>query len=153
MKILGVDPGYGIVGWSIVEKNFNLIDYGTIETSSQDPISKRLINIHHKFLETIDYYQPDCMAIEKIFFTKNSKTIMDVSKAIGVIFLTAKLKGLDIFEYTPLQIKKAITGFGRASKGQMQSMIKMVFKLKEIPRPDDAADALAVAACHSFFIR
>lgn len=150
MKILGLDPGYGIVGWSIVEKNFKLVDYGSIETSSQEKIENRLFFIHTKLNEIINFYQPDCAAVEKIFFTKNSKTIIDVSKAIGVISLTLKLHNLSFGEYTPLQIKKAMTGFGRASKEQMQTIMKMMFKLKEIPKPDDAADALAVAACHSF---
>ncbi|MCP4131566.1 MAG: crossover junction endodeoxyribonuclease RuvC [bacterium] len=149
MRILGIDPGYGILGWSIIEKDFNLIDFGTIETKSSEEIAERLVDIHKQLSAIISLYSPSTVAIEKLFFAKNTKTAIDVAKTIGVILLTIKIAGLDYAEYTPSQVKQAMTGFGRASKEQMQVMIQRLFNIKEIPKPDDAADALAIAACHS----
>ena len=150
MKILGIDPGFGILGWSIIDKSLHCIDYGIIETSSNDSIENRLFEIHIKLEELICNYKPDCVSVEKLFFQKNVKTAIDVAKALGVILLTIKKYELPYHEYTPSQVKQALTGFGRASKEQMQHMIKTIFNLKDIPKPDDAADALAIAACHSF---
>ena len=149
MRILGIDPGYGILGWSVIEKNQRLIDYGIIETTSSLPIEDRLFEIHTRLVEIITLYKPDCAAIEKLFFVKNITTGIDVAKTIGAVILTLKLHNICYYEYTPSQIKQAITGYGRAGKDQMKFMIKSIFKLNELPSPDDAADALAIAFCHS----
>jgi crossover junction endodeoxyribonuclease RuvC len=149
VKILGIDPGYATLGWSVISDNLKIIDYGFIETSSGQEIHERLFIIHNEINKIIDYYKPDSLAVEKLFFAKNTKTAIDVAKAIGVILLTARLKDLNFNEYTPLQVKNAITGYGRATKDQMQNMVMKIYNLKEIPHPDDAADALAIAACHS----
>ena len=149
MKILGIDPGYGILGWSIIDSNQKLIDYGVIETESGLPIEQRLLDIHKKLLRLISLHKPDCAAIERLFFTKNIKTGMDVAKTIGVVILTLSLRDIGCHEYTPSQVKQAITGYGRADKNQMKFMIKSIFKMKDAPTPDDAADALAIALCHS----
>lgn len=150
MRILGIDPGYGILGWSVIESDLTLIDYGIIETSAKLRFDDRLLQIHLGLKKIITDYSPQCVSIEKLFFQRNSTTALDVSKAIGAVVLTVRLFNLDYYEYTPLQVKQAVTGYGRASKEQMQGMVKTIFKLKEVPQPDDAADALAVAACHSF---
>ncbi len=153
MKILGIDPGFGTLGWAVVEHNLNVVDYGAIETSPKLPIDQRLLEIHEKINDIIDTYGPHCVALERLFFAKNTKTALDVAKSIGVVLLTTRLKGLSYNEYTPPQVKIALTGYGRASKDQMQKMVVKIFRLKEIPRPDDAADALAIAACHSFNLK
>jgi len=150
VKILGIDPGYGILGWSVINDDLTIIDYGVIRTESSERFDSRLLKIHTGLKEIISTFRPDCVSIEKIFFSKSTSTAMDVSKTIGVILLTTRLADLDYHEYTPSQVKQAITGFGRADKEQMQAMIRTIFRLDEIPRPDDAADALAIAACHSF---
>jgi crossover junction endodeoxyribonuclease RuvC len=148
VRILSIDPGYATLGWAIIESGLKIVDYGSIQTKSGLEIDERFFLIHYELNKIIDCYKPDCAAIEKLFFAKNTKTAVDVAKCIGVILLTVKLKGLGYSEYTPLQVKNAITGYGRAAKGQIQNMIMKIYKLKEIPRPDDAADALAIGACH-----
>jgi crossover junction endodeoxyribonuclease RuvC len=148
VRILSIDPGYATLGWAIIEGSLKIVDYGSIRTKSGLGIDERLFIIHDELNKIIDHYKPDCAAIEKLFFAKNTKTAVDVAKCIGVILLTTKLKGLGYDEYTPLQVKNAITGYGRAAKDQIQNMIMKIYKLNEIPRPDDAADALAIAACH-----
>lgn len=148
MKILGIDPGYATLGWAVIADSLKIIDFGLIETNRDQGIDERLFVIHSEINKIIVYYKPDCLAIEKLFFAKNTKTAIDVAKSIGVILLTARLQQLSFNEYTPLQVKNAITGYGRASKDQMQNIIKKIYNLKEIPRPDDVADALAIAACH-----
>lgn len=153
MRILGIDPGFGTLGWAVVEKDLKVIDYGVIETYADAPLDERLLEIHEKIKEIIRTYSPKSVAIERLFFAKNTKTALDVSKCIGVILLTTRLAGLHYIEYTPLQIKTALTGYGRASKGQIQTMVVKIFRLKEVPRPDDVADALAIAACHSFNLK
>jgi crossover junction endodeoxyribonuclease RuvC len=149
VRILGIDPGYGILGWSVIEKNQKLVDYGVIETGSNQRIDERLLEIHSKLTTIITLHKPDCAAIEKIFFTKNITTGMDVAKTIGAVILTLKLNNIDYYEYTPSQIKQAVTGYGRAGKEQIKFMIKSIFRMIEIPTPDDAADAIAIALCHS----
>lgn len=150
MRILGIDPGYGILGWSVIDKDLTLIDLGAIITSSDKSLDDRIFEIHKQLQTIIELHRPDCAAIEKLFFGKNTKTAMDVSKTIGAVLLTIRIAELQYFEYTPLQVKQALTGFGRASKTQVQIMLKRIFNLKEIPKVDDATDALAIAACHSF---
>lgn len=150
MRVLGIDPGYGIVGWAVIEQNLDIIAFDAIETPSALPIEDRLLLIHTELLEIIQNYHPACAALEKLFFTKNTKTAMDVARSIGVILLTLKLSSVKYQEYTPPQVKQALTGYGRAGKGQMTTVVTRIFNLKETPRKDDIADALAIAACHSF---
>lgn len=150
MRILGIDPGYGRLGWSVIDHNLTLMDFGVIETDGGNGLDERLLGIHRILMAVIAEHQPDTAAMEKIYFARNTTTALDVAKAIGVVILSLKLSGIGYYEYTPSQIKHALTGYGRATKDQMQKMIKIVFQLAEIPQPDDAADALAVAACHSF---
>jgi len=149
VRILGIDPGYAILGWAVIEKNLQIIDFGVIETSASLNMGQRLLYIYDSLISIIDEFKPETAGIEKLFFQNNSKTAIDVAKTIGIICLALEKKQISSSEYTPLQVKKALTGFGKASKVQMQTMIKTLFKLKEIPKPDDAADALAIATCHS----
>ncbi|HRX15912.1 MAG TPA: crossover junction endodeoxyribonuclease RuvC [Spirochaetota bacterium] len=150
MRILGIDPGYGILGWGVIDKGLKIVDYGAIETPSTMPLDERMFVIYTELSDIISKYKPDTCAIEKLFFSKNTTTAMNVANAVGVILLVLHQYIVLYTEYTPIQIKQAITGFGRADKKQMQTMVKNIFGLKEIPQPDDAADALAIAACHSF---
>ncbi len=148
MIILGIDPGTAIVGYAIISLKDNelvAIDYGCIKTSKKEIFSKRLSQIYHGIDILIKKNKPDQIAIENIYFAKNVKTAMRVSEARGVAILAAAENKIEVVEFTPLQVKQALTGYGRASKNQIQQMVKIVFKLKEIPRPDDAADALAIA--------
>jgi len=153
VRILGIDPGYGILGWAVIESDLSILQYGTIETEKDKPIGDRLLDIHRGVEYIIQNFQPETAALEKLFFSKNTTTAMDVSRAIGVVILTLRLAGLTYHEYSPGQVKQAMTGYGKADKGQMQSMVKTLFSLKDIPKPDDAADALAIAACHSFTLK
>lgn len=151
MIILGIDPGVAIVGYGIIEldgNKYRAIDYGCIRTDSDILFPDRLKIIYDELSLLIDKYKPRDMAIEEIFFNKNAKTALKVGQARGVEILSAVNKGLEIYEYTPLQIKQAIVGYGRAEKQQVQEMVRLLLNLKEIPKPDDVADALAVAICH-----
>ena len=149
--ILGIDPGTAITGWGIVKdgkKELEMIAYGSIETSKNKTDVERLKETARDLKEIIKEYQPDEMAIEELFFFKNLKTAIKVAQSRGVLmFVTAQQK-IPVAEYTPLQVKQALTGYGRADKKQMQIMVQNILKLKEVPQPDDAADALAVAICH-----
>lgn len=152
MIILGIDPGFAIVGYGVLEyKNnrFTLISYGVFTTKSDMSLACRLINIEEGICEIINRYKPDAIAVEELFFNKNIKTALSAAHGRGVIMLAAARSGSNVFEYTPLQIKQAVTGYGRADKAQMQQMVKILLNLKDIPRPDDAADALAAAICHA----
>lgn len=149
MRILGIDPGFGILGWAIIEGELKMVACGTVETKSSN-IADRLLEIHLSINEIIEKYKPDSVAIEKLFFSKNTKTALDVAKTIGVILLTIKLSKLSYHEYTPIQVKHAITGYGRATKDQMQKLITKIFNIKNAFDKDDAYDALSIAACHSF---
>lgn len=156
MIILGIDPGIAIVGYGIVEckgNHFKAIDYGHITTDSKMLFPDRLKVVYDEMIEIIDRYKPSEMAIEELFFNKNAKTAIKVGQARGVEVLVAKNKGLGIYEYTPLQIKQAVTGYGRADKRQVQEMVKVLLNLDKIPKPDDVADALAVALCHGSSLR
>lgn len=155
MRILGIDPGTGILGFGAIEiKNGNnvLIDAGVIKTPVKQEDSDRLKTIFDELNQLIKEIKPEVMAVEKLFFSKNVTTAMSVSQARGVVLLLGKQHNLELHEYTPNQIKQAITGYGSATKAQMQEMVKMHLKLKEIPKPDDAADALAAAICCSMSI-
>ncbi len=151
MRILGIDPGYAIVGFGVLEYDnvhFKVLKYGAITTSPDDKFETRLTEIYDDMNVLLDKFKPDCMSIEKLYFNTNITTGIDVAEARGVITLAAAQKNVPIFEYTPLQVKVAVTGYGRAEKRQMQEMTKSILHLNEIPKPDDAADALAIAICH-----
>ena len=152
MRILGIDPGYAIVGFGIVEyagAQFRPVEYGAILTQAHTPFERRLCDIDTDMREILQRYQPDCMAIEKLYFRTNRTTAIDVAQARGILVLAAAKRGIPIFEYTPLQVKQAVVGYGKAEKHQVMDMTKRILKLKSIPRPDDAADALALAVCHA----
>ena len=152
MIILGIDPGFAIVGYGVIEcngSNCKALEYGAITTDSKMLFPDRVKIIYDELLDIIDEYKPEDLAIEELFFNKNVKTVIKVAQARGVQILAAKNKGLDIYEYTPLQIKQATVGYGRAEKHQVQEMVKVLLNLKKIPKPDDVADALAVAICHA----
>jgi len=156
MIILGIDPGIAIMGYSILEckgNKFNAIDYGCIRTDSKLLFPDRIKIIYDSLTEIIKKYNPDDLAIEELFFNKNVKTAIKVGQARGVEILAAVNQGLDIYEYTPLQIKQAVVGYGRADKNQVQEMVKILLNLKEKPKPDDVADALAVSICHGSSIK
>ncbi|MGI6721957.1 MAG: crossover junction endodeoxyribonuclease RuvC [Anaerovoracaceae bacterium] len=151
MRILGIDPGYAILGWGIVDmtgNHFNVIDYGAVTTKAGEKMPDRLKVLYNSLINIIDLHQPDVAGIEKLFFNNNAKTAIDVGQARGVAVLACANKGLEIGEYTPLQIKQALVGYGRADKKQVQTMVKAILNLDEIPKPDDTADALAAAVCH-----
>ena len=148
--ILGIDPGYGLTGFGVIEvagPRMKCLDCGVIKTLAGEEFSQRLKYLHQDLTKIIKKYEPDLVAVEDLFFFKNVKTAMKVSQARGVIILTAVQAGCRLVEFTPLQVKQAISGYGRAGKGQTQQMVKVLLGLKQIPRPDDAADALAVAIC------
>lgn len=151
VRILGIDPGTGMMGWGIIEKrdaNIVPLKYGCIKTAANSERSERLLHIFNSLSDIIKKDQPDSVAIEELFFFKNQKTIISVAEARGVAIVVAKIFNLPVYEYTPLQVKQALTGYGRADKKQIQEMVKITCKLKECPKPDDAADALAIAICH-----
>ncbi len=152
MRILGVDPGTGILGFGIIEaKNSKskLIDAGVIRTPVKEDDTVRLQTIFEELAGIIAANKPEVMAVEKLFFAQNVTTAMTVAQARGVVLLAGKQANLTIFEYTPLQIKQALTGYGRADKKQMQEMVRVILELKEVPKPDDCADALAAAITHA----
>lgn len=152
MRILGIDPGTGICGFGVIE-DASALDYGVISTPPHTPLPDRLEDIYNSLNEIIDQDKPNVMAIEKLFFKQNITTGISVAEARGVCLLVAKQRGLPIYEYSPNQIKNAICGYGMAHKPQMQEMVRVHLKLESIPKPDDAADALAVAIVHSFVAR
>jgi len=146
--ILGIDPGYALTGYAFIKKmgqDLTVIDYGVIETIAGTDFNQRLKTIYVKLEKLIKKHRPEIMAIEELFFHTNAKTALKVGQAKGVTVLTGVINHLTIHDFTPLQIKQAITSYGRADKSQMQRMIKLLLNLKTIPKPDDAADALAVA--------
>lgn len=151
MIILGIDPGIAIVGYGVIEcigNHFRAIDYGAITTDSKLIFPERLKLVYDELTNIIEKYKPDDFAIEELFYNKNAKTVNKVGQARGVEILAAINQSLRIYEYTPLQIKQAVVGYGRAEKHQVQEMVKMLLNLKDIPKPDDVADALAVAITH-----
>ncbi|MDD7363357.1 MAG: crossover junction endodeoxyribonuclease RuvC [Peptoniphilus sp.] len=151
MRILGIDPGLATMGYGIIDvegSRLRPIEYGTIETSSKTAYSKRLYQLFEELTKIIRESEPDEVAMEELFFNKNITTAISVAQARGVEILACMQEGLEIYEYTPLQIKQAVVGYGRADKRQVQEMVKMYLHLKEIPRPDDAADGLAIAITH-----
>ena len=149
MKVLGIDPGYGCLGWSVVGNDLSLIDYGSLETAAGADLADRILMIHEGLDDIIRKHRPALAAIERLFFNRNSTTAMDVAKTIGAVLLTLRLHGISYAEYTPSQVKQSVTGYGRAGKDQMQLMIMKIFRLAQPPEPDDAADAIAIALCHT----
>lgn len=153
MKILGLDPGIGRVGWGVITLNSTkpiLIEYGCFETLKTDHENLRLEQIHLFFTELLSRHSPHIVAIEQIFFAANAKTALSVGQARGVLLLTSSLAKIPTVSYTPSQVKVAVTGYGKADKRQVQNMVKDIFELEELPKPDDAADALAIALTHSY---
>lgn len=153
MRILGIDPGTGILGFGVIDVDgkgkATMLDAGVIRTPVNQPDSDRLLTIFDELTEIIKDQQPNVMSVEKLFFSQNVTTAMSVSQARGVVLLCGKQHQLELHEYTPQEIKMALTGYGRADKKQMQEMVRIVLGLAEVPKPDDCADALAAAICHS----
>ncbi len=153
MRIIGIDPGYGRLGWAITESHNKIVDYGALETPSSMAIDERMFVIYTEINAIIEEYMPDTAAVEKLYFSRNTTTALQVAQALGVILLAFHQHALLYTEYSPSQIKLAVTGYGRADKKQMQKMVTTIYNLKEVPQPDDAADAIAVCACHSFTLK
>ncbi len=152
MRILGIDPGYAIVGWGVLdyEKNkFSIVDFGAITTEAGTPFSERLQIIYEDISYILRTTQPQAIAMEKLFFQNNQKTAIDVAQARGVLMLAAQQHGVDVFEYTPLQVKQGVVGYGKAEKKQVMEMTRTILGLATVPKPDDTADALAMAICHA----
>lgn len=152
MIVLGIDPGYAIVGWGVIEYNGNSyrpLAFGSITTEAHTDFNKRLELIYNDMLTILKKYKPDALSIEKLFFTTNVTTAILVAQARGVILLSAQQCGVEVFEYTPLQVKVAVTGYGKAKKPQVMEMTRRLLHLKEVPKPDDTADALAIAITHT----
>lgn len=152
MKILGIDPGFAIVGYGIIDhtgNKFKTIEYGAVTTEANEDMFVRFKKIYDGVTEIIERTNPEAMAIEELFFNSNQKTAINVAQARGIILLAAMNKNVPIFEYTPLQVKQAVVGYGRADKTQVQQMVKALLNLEKVPKPDDTADALAIAICHA----
>lgn len=152
MIILGIDPGYAIIGWGVIRYErgrFVPLDFGAITTAAGTPFPRRLERIYDELGDVLARHKPDAVAIEKLYFQNNQKTAIDVAQARGVIMLAIHKSGVPAYEYTPLQVKSAVTGFGQAQKPQVMEMTKRLLRLKEVPKPDDTADALAIAICHA----
>lgn len=150
IRILGIDPGTSLIGFGIIDydqKKYKPVEYGVLKTASNIKNQNRVLDVYNFFEKLIKKYQPEKIALESIFFFKNNKTVIGVSEIRGVILLIAAKLGLIISEFTPLQVKQAVTGYGRAEKNQVQKMTQLILGLKSIPKPDDAADALAIAIC------
>lgn len=156
MKIIGIDPGTGILGFGVIDvrrSHAKLVTAGVVTTPPHTPLDERLEEIYDSLTEIIEETKPDCMSIEKLFFAQNVTTALSVAHARGVAMLAGKKANLAIHEYTPLQIKQTLTGYGRADKKQMQEMVRIHLNLKVVPKPDDAADALAAAITHTLMTR
>ncbi len=156
MLIFGMDPGLAISGYGVIDyvgNKFKMLEYGTVETESDIDFPTRLKIIYDSYIKLFEKYKPDAVSIEELFFNKNVKTAISVGQARGVHILAAVNSQIPIYEYTPLQIKQGIVGYGRAQKRQIQEMVKIILKLDKIPKPDDAADGLAVAICHAHSLK
>ncbi|WRS27894.1 crossover junction endodeoxyribonuclease RuvC [Oscillospiraceae bacterium MB08-C2-2] len=153
MIIMGIDPGYAIVGYGVVDytagHRFRPVAYGAIITEADTPFEQRLEHIWDRLVFLLSKYKPKEIAVEKLYFTTNQKTAIQVAQARGVILLAAVKAGVEVYEYTPLQVKQSVVGYGKAEKNQVMQMTKSLLGLEQIPKPDDAADALAIAICHS----
>lgn len=152
LRILGIDPGYAIVGWGVIdfEKNINKpVAFGAITTQAHTDFNFRLELIYDNMLGILNQFKPDAVSIEKLYFTSNKTTAIKVAQARGVILLACKKAGVEVYEYTPLQVKTTVAGYGKAQKHQVMEMTRKLLRLKEVPKPDDTADALAIAICHT----
>ncbi len=155
MVILGIDPGIATVGYGVIATEggtFRALEYGAVVTEAHTLLEKRICKIYDDIIGIIKRHGPAAVAVEELFFNKNAKTAIDVAQGRGAILLAAEKCGVDIYEYTPLQIKQNLVGYGRAEKGQIMYMTKLLLGLKEVPKPDDTADALAIAICHANFV-
>lgn len=151
MIIMGIDPGYAITGYGIIKyegNRFKVLDYGAVITQAGVELPERLRKIYDELEIIIQKHNPDAIAVEELFFNKNIKTALNVGHGRGVALLVAAKSGKKVYEYTPLQVKQAVTGYGRADKSQMELMVKTILNLEKVPKPDDVSDALAVAICH-----
>ena len=151
MIVLGIDPGYAIVGYGIVEYNankFRPISFGAVTTKAGTQFSSRLETIYNDISEIMRKYKPEALSIEKLFFNTNTTTAIDVAQARGVVLLAARQNQIPVFEYTPLQVKQSVTGYGKAPKNQVMELTRRLLNLEKVPKPDDTADALAMAICH-----
>jgi len=151
MLVLGIDPGLATTGYGLVADDgpgLRLLDCGVLVTAPELPLGERLCSLHRQLINLLDCHRPQAVAVEELFFSRNARTAMMVSHARGAILLAIAESGLPVFEYTPLQVKNAIVGYGRASKPQVQKTLRVLLNMDEYPRPDDAADAVAVAICH-----
>jgi crossover junction endodeoxyribonuclease RuvC len=152
MIILGIDPGTAIMGYGLIEKKgnkFTALQYACWRTAAQTPLAERLLQLYNCLEELLAQNHPDEVAVEELYFNRNTTTAMSIGQARGVVLLSAAQKGIPVYEYTPLQVKQAVAGYGKADKKQVQHMVKVLLGLGEIPKPDDTADALAVAICHA----
>lgn len=152
MRIIGIDPGYAIVGYGVIDyigNKFNDSRYGAITTESNQNMNERFKSIHDDLNTIIERTKPEFLAIEELFFNSNQKTAINVAQARGVLLLSALNHGISVHEYTPLQVKQAVVGYGRAEKKQVQLLVKSILGLEKVPKPDDTADALAIAVCHA----
>lgn len=151
MLALGIDPGTATTGFGVVREEdgaYHLVDCGVILTPAQEPMPQRLLLLHNRLLALLATHRPDAVAVEELFFNKNVRTAIAVGQARGVVLLAAAQAGVPVYEYTPLQVKQAVVGYGRAEKHQVQEMVRILLGLDGVPQPDDAADAVAVALCH-----
>lgn len=151
MKVLGIDPGSETLGWGVVEGEslkYKLVDFGTVKSSPKDAFSKRLLNIGDGVQAIIETFQPDIISVEEAFYANNVKVALKLGQVRGVILYLGEKNGLEVSEYAPRLIKQTVVGYGNAEKHQVQEMVKLLLRMKEIPQPHDAADALAIAICH-----
>ncbi len=151
MIIMGIDPGFAITGYGIVKyegNKFSPLEYGAVLTKATTPFAQRLLQLDEGLAAVIAKYKPDAISIEELFFNKNVKTAIMAAHGRGIALAAAARSGAEVFEYTPLQVKQAVVGYGRAEKAQVQQMVKVILNLTAIPKPDDVADALAIAVCH-----
>lgn len=152
MRVLGIDPGFAITGYSIIDyigNKFKLIDSGAVLTKAGVSFPQRLTKIYDDLNLIIDEYKPDAIAVEELFFNQNTKTAINVAQARGIILIVGCKKGIPTFEYTPLQVKQAVTGYGRADKMQVQKMVQSILKVEKIPKLDDITDSMAIGICHA----
>ena len=152
MVILGIDPGYAIVGWGVLEyagNKFKVVDFSAVLTQAKTPFPLRLQQIYTELRLILQKYKPEAVSMEKLFYNNNAKTVIDVAQARGVITLAVQQAGVPLYEYTPLQLKQSVVGYGRAEKKQVQEMTRIILGLDKVPKPDDTADALAIAICHA----
>lgn len=152
MRILGIDPGYAITGYAFLDyqdSRFTVLDYGLIQTQAETPFPNRLLTIHQSLDSLCQRWHPEVMAIEELFFARNTTTAIGTAQARGVAIVSCARLGIPVYEYTPMQVKVAVTGYGKAEKAQVQEMVRVLLHLKKIPKPDDVADAIAIAICHA----